>query len=50
MRDGAYAGCDKTLGPDFLCISVDGIPRDQRIAPPTATGHLGMSFMVDIKN
>lgn len=50
MRDGAYAGCDKTLGPDFLCISVDGIPRDQRIAPPTATGHLGMSFMVDITN
>lgn len=50
MRDGAYAGCDKTLGPDFHCFSVDGIPRDQRIAPPTATGHLGMSFMVDIMN
>lgn len=50
MRDGAYAGCDATLGPDFLCTSVDGIPRDQRIAPPTATGHLGMSFMVDVKN
>lgn len=50
MRDGAYAGCEKTLGPDFLCVSVDGIPRDQRIAPPTATGHLGMSFMVDITN
>ncbi len=50
MRDGAYAGCDKTLGPDFMCLSVDGIPRDQRIAPPTATGHLGMSFMVDVKN
>src|SRR5919108_5019011 len=43
MRDGAYAGCEATLGPDFLCTSVDGIPRDQRIAPPTATGHLGMS-------
>jgi hypothetical protein len=50
MRDGAYAGCDKTLGPDFICVSVDGIPRDQRIAPPTATGHLGMTFMVDITN
>ncbi len=50
MRDGAYAGCDKTLGPDFLCTSADAIPRDQRIAPPTATGHLGMSFMVDVKN
>jgi hypothetical protein len=50
MRDGAYAGCDKSLGPDFSCLAVDGIPRDQRIAPPTATGHLGMSFMVDIKN
>ena len=50
MRDGAYAGCDKTLGMDFLCVSIDGLPRDQRIAPPTATGHLGMSFMVDITN
>jgi hypothetical protein len=50
MRDGAYVGCEKTLGPDFLCTSIDGIPRDQRIAPPTATGHLGMSFMVDITN
>jgi hypothetical protein len=50
MRDGAYAGCAKTLSPDFTCTSIDGIPRDQRIAPPTATGHLGMSFMVDIKN
>lgn len=50
MRDGAYAGCTKTLGPDFTCTSIDGIPRDQRIAPPTATGHLGMSFMVDMKN
>jgi hypothetical protein len=35
---------------DFICVSADGIPRDQRIAPPTATGHLGMSFMVDITN
>lgn len=50
MRDGAYAGCDKTLGMDFICVSIDGLPRDQRIAPPTATGHLGMSFMVDITN
>jgi hypothetical protein len=50
MRDGAYAGCDKTLGPDFSCTSADAIPRDQRIAPPTPTGHLGMSFMVDIRN
>ena len=50
MRDGAYAGCDKTLGPDFLCTSADAIPRDQRIAPPTPTGHLGMSFMVDVTN
>ena len=50
MRDGAFAGCDKTLGPDFTCTSIGGIPRDQRIAPPTATGHLGMSFMVDIMN
>lgn len=50
MRDGAFEGCRKTLGPDFMCTSVDGLPRDQRIAPPTATGHLGMSFMVDIMN
>ena len=50
MRDGGFAGCEKTLGPDFMCTSIDGIPRDQRIAPPTATGHLGMSFMVDILN
>jgi hypothetical protein len=50
MRDGAFSGCDKTLGPDFFCTSVEGIPRDQRIAPPTPNGHLGMSFMVDIFN
>ena len=52
MRDGAYEGCEKTLGPDFICVSGEGdaIPRDQRIAPPTATGHLGMSFMIDITN
>ena len=50
MRDGAFAGCAKTLGPDFTCTSITGIPRDQRIAPPTPNGHLGMSFMVDIKN
>jgi hypothetical protein len=50
MRDGAFPGCDKTLGFDFSCTSVDGIPRDQRIAPPTPNGHLGMSFMVDIRN
>jgi hypothetical protein len=50
MRDGAYAGCAKTLGPDFSCSSINMLPRDQRIAPPTATGHLGMSFMVDIRN
>jgi hypothetical protein len=50
MRDGAFEACAKTLGPDFTCTSIEGIPRDQRIAPPTATGHLGMSFMVDIKN
>ena len=50
MRDGAYAGCAKTLSPEFSCLSADAIPRDQRIAPPTATGHLGMSFMVDMKN
>ena len=50
MRDGAYAGCDKTLGPDFLCTSADAIPRDQRIGPPVGAGHLGMSFMVDIRN
>jgi len=51
MRDGAYDGCDKTLGPDFRCTSIDGLPRDQRIAPPGGVnGHLGMSFMVDIKN
>jgi hypothetical protein len=49
MRDGAYAGCAKTLGPDFTCTG-SSMPRDQRIAPPTATGHLGMSFMVDIRN
>jgi hypothetical protein len=50
MRDGAFEGCEKTLGSDFICTSIDGIPREQRIAPPTATGHLGMSFMVDILN
>jgi hypothetical protein len=50
MRDGAFEGCRKTLGPDFTCTSINMLPRDQRIAPPTATGHLGMSFMVDIKN
>jgi hypothetical protein len=50
MRDGAFPGCDKTLGPDFTCTSIDGIPRDQRIAPPSPTGHLGMSFLIDIKN
>ena len=50
MRDGAYAGCDKTLGLDFICVSVDGIPRDQRILPPTATVGAGMSFMVDMTN
>jgi hypothetical protein len=50
MWDGAYEGCSKTLGPDFTCTSINMLPRDQRIAPPTATGHLGMSFMVDMKN
>jgi hypothetical protein len=50
MRDGAYAGCDKTLGPDFICVSVDGIPRDQHILPATATAQPGMSFMVDVTN
>ena len=50
MRDGAYEGCAKTLGPDFTCVSVDGIPRDQHILPATPTAQPGMSFMVDIKN
>lgn len=50
MRDGAFAGCAKTVGPDFTCTSIDGLPRDQRIGYPTDTGHLGMSFMVDMKN
>jgi len=50
MRDGAYAGCDKTLGLNFVCVSIDGLPRDQRILPPTATAGSGMSFMVDLTN
>ena len=50
MRDGAYAACAKTLSPFFSCTSIDGLPRDQRIWPPSNTGHLGMSFLVDIKN
>src|SRR5687767_7682684 len=50
MWDGAYEGCRETIGPDFTCTSINMLPRHQRIAPPTPNGHLGMSFMVDIKN
>jgi hypothetical protein len=50
VRDGAYAGCDETLGPDFICMSADALPRDQWMFPPTATAQPGMTFMVDITN
>jgi hypothetical protein len=50
-RDAMTESCNRTLGPDFTCLSADGLPLDFAFnIERYPDGRFVRSYMVDIKN